>query len=150
MPGFMRARDVVLFLRSARTDSRIRRLRLALGLAGAMEAVYAADPDPWASASPRYRYQHQKYKVLASLLPPRRFLRALELGCGLGLLTRNLAACAEDVLGVDLAPSAIASARILHEDQPNMRFEVHDLLDLPLFFDGKFDLVVVADVLYYL
>jgi SAM-dependent methyltransferase len=150
MPGFMRARDVALFLRSARTDSRIQRLRGTLGLAGAMEAVYASDPDPWASASPRYRYQRQKYEVLASLLPPRRFRQALDLGCGLGLLSRHLAARADAVLGVDLAPAAVAFARILHEDQPNVRFEAHDLLDLPPSFNGNFDLVVVADVLYYL
>ena len=87
----MRLRDVGLFLRSARTDARIRRLRSTLGPAGALEAVYAADPDPWASASPRYRYQRRKYEALASLLPPRRFRRALDLGCGLGLLSRRLA-----------------------------------------------------------
>lgn len=38
----------------------------------------------------------------------------------------------------------------LHADQPNLLFEAHDLLDLPSALDGSFDLVVVADVLYYL
>lgn len=88
--------------------------------------------------------------MLASLLPSRRFRRALDLGCGLGLLSRHLAACADTVVGVDVAPSAVARARALHADQPNILFEAHDLLNLPASFDGSFDLVVVADVLYYL
>lgn len=150
MRSFMGLRDVGLFLRSARTDARIQRLRATLGPAGALEAIYAADPDPWASASPRYRYQRRKYQVLASLLPPGRFRRALDLGCGLGLLSRHLAARADAVMGVDVAPSAVARARVLHADRPNLRFEAHDLLDLPRSFDGSFDLVAVADVLYYL
>lgn len=145
----MQARDVGLFLRSARTDARIARLRPTLGAAGAMEAAYAADPDPWASASPRYRYQRHKYAVLASLLPARRFRRALDLGCGLGLLSHHLALRADAVLGVDVAPSAVAAARLRHAGQGNLCFEVQDLLDLPRALDGSFDLVAVADVLYY-
>ena len=121
-----------------------------LGAAGALEAVYADDPDPWASASPRYRYQSRKYEVLASLLPSRPFERALDLGCGPGLLTRHLADRADSVLGVDISPSAVASARTLNADRPNTTFEAHDLLDLPATLDERFDLVVVADVLYYL
>lgn len=146
----MSLRDIGLFLRSARTDAAIRRMRPTLGAAGALEAVYAAEPDPWASASPLYRYQRRKYEVLASLLPPRRFQQALDLGCGLGLLSRHLAARAEMVLGIDIAPSAVARAHTLHADWPNLRFEAHDLLDLPQSFAGGFDLVAVADVLYYL
>lgn len=150
MPAFMNPRDIGLFLCSARTDARIERLRPTLGSAAALEAVYAADPDPWAAASSRYRYQSRKYEVLVSLLPAGRFGRALDLGCGLGLLSRHLAACADTVVGIDVAPSAVARARALHADQPNVLFEVHDLLTLPASFDGSFDLVVVADVLYYL
>lgn len=146
----MLPRDIGLFLRSARTDARIKQLRSSLGSAGALEAVYAADPDPWASASPRYHYQSRKYEVLTSLLPSRHFRRALDLGCGPGLLSRHLAARADTVVGVDISPSAVANARARNADQPNMLFEAHDLLNLPPSFNRSFDLVVVADVLYYL
>lgn len=150
MTAFMNLRDVALFLRSARTDAQIERLRPTLGSAAALEAVYAADPDPWAAGSSRYLYQRRKYAVLASLLPLRRFRRALDLGCGLGLLSRHLARHAETVVGIDVAPSAVARARILHADRPNILFEAHDILTLPASFDSSFDLVVVADVLYYI
>lgn len=146
----MHPRDVGLFLRSARTDARIERLRPSLGTAGALEALYAAEADPWAAASSRYRYQNRKYEVLMSLLPSKRYQRALDLGCGLGLMSRHLATRADTVVGIDVAPSAVARARALHADQPNLEFETHNLLDLPTSLDGSFDLVVVADVLYYL
>ncbi|MBP2274682.1 class I SAM-dependent methyltransferase [Sphingomonas sp. PL20] len=150
MPAFMNLRDIGLFLHSARTDARIERLRPTIGSAAALEAIYAADSDPWSAASARYRYQHRKYEVLISLLPPRRFARALDLGCGLGLLSRHLASRTDNVVGIDVAPSAVARARVLHADQQNLLFEAQDLLSLPSAFDGSFDLVVVADVLYYL
>ena len=106
----MYPRDIALYARSARTDARIEDLRPLLGAAGALEAVYAADCDPWASASPHYRYQSRKYEVLASLLPTNRFRRAPDLGCGTGLLSRHLAARADTVIGVDISPSAVARA----------------------------------------
>ncbi len=149
MRAFMLPRDIGLFIRSARTDAKIHRLRERFGTAHALEAVYADDPDPWAAASTDYRYQRRKYEVLTSLLPERRFHRALDLGCGTGLMSRHLARRAASVVGVDLAPSALATARKLHAELPNVSFEVHDVMDLPRSFDGTFDLVVVADVLYY-
>ncbi len=143
-------RDIALFLQSARADAAIARLRPSLGQAGALEAVYAGNADPWASASPRYRYQRRKYEVLASLLPAgQRFAAALDIGCGLGLLSRHLAARADQVLGIDIAPSAIARAAAACADLPNCRFECHDLQALPASMEARFDLITVADVLYY-
>jgi 2-polyprenyl-3-methyl-5-hydroxy-6-metoxy-1,4-benzoquinol methylase len=150
MPFFMGLRDVGLFVRSARTDARLNQLRSTQGAAAALEAVYAANPDPWAAGSPHYRYQRRKYEVLASRLPPRRFHHALDLGCGLGLLSRHLAAHADSVLGVDVAPTAIARARVQHADVPNLAFETHNIMALPSSLDGRFDLIMIADVLYYL
>ena len=150
MRAFMYPRDIGLFLRSARTDKRLDRLRGELGMGAALEAVYAADPDPWASASPHYRYQSRKYEVIASLLPRRRYRKALDLGCGPGLLTRHLANVADEVVGVDISPSAIAIAQAGNADRPNLSFAAHDLLALPVSFNRAFDLVVIADVLYYL
>jgi 2-polyprenyl-3-methyl-5-hydroxy-6-metoxy-1,4-benzoquinol methylase len=146
----MLPRDIGLFLKSARTDARIEKLRAEVGAAAALETVYAEGGDPWASASPRYRYQRRKYEVLASLLPERRFSRALDLGCGVGLMCRHLAARADAVLGVDIAPSAIKQAATHNADLPQVSYACHDITALPESLDGGFDLVVVADVLYYL
>ena len=148
MGFFMHPRDALLFLRSARTDAAIARLTPGLGRNAALEAVYAADADPWQSASPRFLYQRRKYQRLAALLPEgRRFDHALDLGCGLGLFAAELAGRAARVTGVDVAPSAVARARLAY---PALDFACHDITALPAAYDGGFDLVTIADVLYYL
>jgi SAM-dependent methyltransferase len=147
----MSPRDVGLFLRSSRTDAAIARLRPAIGGPGAMQAVYEQRPDPWGSADPAYRYQRRKYESLVALLPAgRRFASALDLGCGLGLLTRLLAARADAVLGIDVASAAIEAARRSGGDWPTIRFEQGDAMALPASLHGRFDLVVLADMVYYL
>jgi predicted TPR repeat methyltransferase len=103
--------DIGLFLRSARTDARIARLRQDEGARAAFEAVYTESGDPWASASPRYRYQRLNYDRLIALLPERRFGNVLDLGCAVGLLSQKLTKRAEHVLGIDIAGTAIGHAR---------------------------------------
>jgi len=146
---FMRPRDIFLFVRSARTDAGIAKLRSTHGDPAAFDAAYA-NGDPWASADPRYLYQRHKYDVLASLLPPRRFARALDLGTGLGLMARRLTAHADAVLGIDISATAVAHAQAAHRDLPQLSFQQGDILALPASMDGAFDLLVLADTLYYL
>jgi 2-polyprenyl-3-methyl-5-hydroxy-6-metoxy-1,4-benzoquinol methylase len=147
---FMLPRDIGLFVKSARTDARIARLHREKGAREAFEAVYTESADPWASASSRYRYQRLKYDRLIALLPQRRLGNVLDLGCGLGLLSQKLAECADRVLGIDIAVAAIDRARRHGAAFANLQFKAGDILDLPPSLDRKFDLVVVADVLYYL
>jgi SAM-dependent methyltransferase len=146
---FMQPNDIGLFLRSARTDAALAELRARLGNRGAFDAIYA-DADPWASADPRYRYQRRKYDVIVRLLPERPYATALDLGCGTGLLARRLAERAGTVLGMDISAAAVAHAERAHAGVPNLRFAQGDILDLPATLDGGFDLLVLADTLYYL
>jgi SAM-dependent methyltransferase len=146
----MMPRDIGLFLKSARTDAKIARMKREAGCHAAFETAYQESDDPWASASPHYRYQGLKYDRLVALLPHKRFTSALDLGCGLGLLSQKLTDRAESVLGIDIAPAAIEQARRRGAAFDNLAFEPGDILNLPSTLDGKFDLVVVADVLYYL
>jgi predicted TPR repeat methyltransferase len=146
----MLPRDIGLFVQSAKTDARIARMRRTAGSQEAFEAVYRELDDPWASASPHYRYQGLKYDRLVALLPAKRFASVLDLGCGLGLLSQKLAPRADQVLGLDIAPAAIEHARRRGASFDNLVFEPGDILHLPSSLDGRFDLVVVADVLYYL
>ena len=148
--AFMLPRDIGLFLRSARTDKAIAACRSTEGSRAAFEAAYADGADPWASASPAFRYQHRKYEILAGLLPDRPYARALDLGCGHGLFARHLASRASHVLGLDLAQAAVDRAREMSAHLPNLAFEQADVTDLPAALDGQFDLVVLADTLYYL
>ncbi len=148
---FMWPRDVGLFLRSARTDAEISRVRNEQGNRAAFEAAYTRSDDPWAAADPRYSYQARKYHGLMEYLPEgRRFASALDLGCGLGLLSQHLAKCSDEVLALDIAEAAVELARLRAKGIPNLRFEQGDILPLPRALDGCFDLVVLADTLYYL
>ena len=148
--SFMSPRDIALFLRSARTDAAIGRNRGTIGDPAAFDAAYASG-DPWASGDRRYLYQRRKYDILTALLPQgRRFGRVLDLGAGLGLLGRRIAEHADDVLGLDISQAAVEHARARHRDVANLRFEQGDIRDLPSSLNGTFDLVVIADTLYYL
>jgi len=146
---FISPRDVGLFLRSARTDAEVARVRSSVGQQAAFDAVYAAG-DPWASGDPRYLYQRVKYDVLGGLIPQRRYCHALDLGSGLGHFSRKLAGCADEVLALDISSCAVEQATALHRDLPNLRFQCGDVLTLPSTLDGRFDLIAVADTLYYL
>lgn len=142
--------DIGLFARSARTDGAIARLRPSIGQREAFESVYRALGDPWASASRRYLYQRRKYEEILAFLPEQRFGRVLDLGCGLGLLSTRLAERADSVLGLDIAEAAVEAARLRARHLGNISFHQGDIQELSTTFDGQFDLVVIADTLYYL
>jgi SAM-dependent methyltransferase len=78
------------------------------------------------------------------------YKRALDLGCGLGNLTRRLCNHADQVLGIDVSHVAIAQATQEGTEQSNLQFQQGDALNLSRDLDNGFDLVVIADTLYYL
>lgn len=145
----MSLRDIGLFIRSARSDAAIERLRTVQGARHAFETVYGDGGDPWAAGSAAYRYQRHKYDTIMSLLPPRRFANALDLGCGLGLMSQRLATLSDRILGLDIAENALVIARDRARHLTNVRFAQGDVLALDPSLAGRFDLVVVADVIYY-
>jgi len=74
--------------------------------------------------------------------------RVLDIGCGNGALTRDIAEHAgAEVTGIDLAEANIAVARQRHP-HPRVRYLVGDALsDLP---DERFDVIVMSNVLEHL
>ncbi len=86
---------------------------------------------------------------MIELAAPQPGMRALDLACGPGNLTRLLAAKVApegDVVGVDLAPGMIALAR--GEGIPNARFEVMDI-ERMTFADATFDVAVCGHGLQF-
>ncbi|WP_246364624.1 class I SAM-dependent methyltransferase [Kibdelosporangium persicum] len=65
----------------------------------------------------------------------------LDVGCGTGTTTREAAACANEVLGVDLSGQMIALARQRSAGLTNVRFEQADAQVHP-FAEGEFDVAV--------
>ncbi|KAG8465085.1 hypothetical protein KFE25_012448 [Diacronema lutheri] len=78
--------------------------------------------------------------------------RYLEVGCGGGVLTEELAARGCTMHGIDMSEKAVeyARARAAHLSLPNATYEVGNAYDLSRFGDASFDGVVMADVLEHL
>jgi SAM-dependent methyltransferase len=87
---------------------------------------------------------------LGQLGLPTRWERVLDFGCGAGRLSQGLSPYADEVVGVDIAPSMLETARRLDRSAGNIRFVLNDAPDLSQFPDGHFDLVYSALVLQHL
>jgi SAM-dependent methyltransferase len=142
--------DIRFWIRSARSDARLKNLRREHDNAQSLDLLYEDRKDPWGLDSPHFRYQQIKYAGMLSLLPSRRYKRALDLGCGLGTLTHRLCNHADSVLGIDVSRVAIAQAKRQTAEQSKLEFQQGDALNLRRDLDNAFDLVVIADTLYYL
>jgi len=146
---FMSLRNISFWIRSARTDATFEKLRDRHGSQKAFDLLYAGEHDPFAATLGRYRYQRLKYERLISFLPNRFYRSVLDIGCGLGPFTRELARYAGEVLGVDLSEVAVQQARELSAGQPTIRFEQRDVHHIEQ-IGGQFELIALLDVLYYL
>ena len=110
------------------------------------EARYAADPDPWRFATSDY--ERKKYAATLAALPRDRYAAALEVGCSIGVLTRELAARCDALLALDVVPEVLDAARARCADRPGVTFARMTVPgDWP---DGRFDLILFSEVLYYL
>jgi 2-polyprenyl-3-methyl-5-hydroxy-6-metoxy-1,4-benzoquinol methylase len=145
----MSLRDIFFWVHSAKTDAAFEKLRDELGPQKAFDLLYAEKRDPFCSTQARYRYQRLKYERLISFLPQRQYNTALDVGCGIGPFTRQLAPYVGQALGVDFSAAAIEVARSLSTSVPNVQFEQHDVLRIEK-IGRQFDLITVLDVLYYL
>jgi trans-aconitate methyltransferase len=93
----------------------------------------------------RHAFVWGKAKGLVELLAPKPGERILDLGCGTGALTSEIAACVAEVFGVDRSADMIAEAR---KKFPALRFEVIDARELA--FAGEFDAVFSNAVLHWI
>jgi cyclopropane fatty-acyl-phospholipid synthase-like methyltransferase len=109
------------------------------------EAKYQKKTDPWDFSS--NAYELQRYDAIISAIAHRRYDRAFEPGCSIGVLTERLAAYCDEVYAIDFSPSASAQARsrCAHLQQ----VEVH-CASLPEGTPAKdFDLLVLSEIGYY-
>jgi len=112
---------------------------------GYFEQLYASDSDPWRFATSGY--EREKYAATLEALPPGRFTRAFEVGCSIGVLTRQLAARCDALLAVDVSATALRQAEERCKDQPWVEFaEMAVPAEWP---DGQFGLILFSEVLYY-
>jgi predicted TPR repeat methyltransferase len=108
--------------------------------------LYAEHPDPWSFAA--NQYERDKYAATIASLSKPRYRHGLEVGCSIGVLTRELAGRCDALLSVDVARVALDRASRRCADLPQVRFAVMRVPDdWPI---GRFDLIVLSEVVYYL
>lgn len=89
-------------------------------------------------------------RILDLILPAADALEALDIGCGTGFLSLELASRGHRVTGVDFAPSMIAQSRKkAAERQAAIRYEEADAEQLP-FTAASFDIAVSRHLLWTL
>lgn len=76
--------------------------------------------------------------------------RALDFGCGHGRLTQALATYFPEVVGVDIAASMLAAARLANKHGDRVSYVQNVRPDLSMFADASFDFVLTALVLQHM
>jgi predicted TPR repeat methyltransferase len=110
------------------------------------EELYARDRDPWGFASTDY--ERDKYRRTLAALGDRRWARALEIGCSIGVFTRLLAVHCDELVGLDVSARALGLARERLAGASNVTLSLATFPEqMPA---GPWDLVVCSEVLYYL
>ncbi len=113
--------------------------------AARFDALYREKPDPWAFETSDY--ERQKYAATLAALPAGRFRHAIEVGCSIGVFTRALADRCERVTALDVSAVALASAQARCAGLGVDFRQAEVPAQWP---DGRFDLVVLSEVLYFL
>ena len=89
-----------------------------------------------------------RYTDMLDLLRNNKYSRVLDVGCGEGIFSRMLLEISDSVEGIDISESAIMRAREKYRGYPSLSFAVHDIVIMDS--DTRYDLIVCAEVLYYL
>ncbi|MGP4733507.1 MULTISPECIES: class I SAM-dependent DNA methyltransferase [unclassified Psychrobacter] len=127
--------------------------------------LYNDNADPWQYQT-RW-YEERKRNTCLALLPQPHYERAIELGCGNGVLSELLAHRCQDLISIDgnhqavkLAKERLAvlpHARVIQGIVPDKLFSLKELLEQrkPLSENTSinqppFDLIVISEILYYL
>ena len=110
------------------------------------DALYAGNSDPWQFATSPY--ERAKYAATLDALPAPRIASAFEVGCSIGVLTRQLAERCDALLAVDVADAALVQARRRCAGLPHVTI---GRLRVPGQWPAQhFDLILLSEVLYYL
>jgi protein-L-isoaspartate O-methyltransferase len=109
------------------------------------EELYAAHGDPWRFETDGYELG--RYATTIEALAHRRYRRAFEPACAIGVLTEGLAELADRVVALDPAPTAVAAAR--RRLARFTRVSVREGAVPEAWPAGRFDLVVLSELGYY-
>jgi SAM-dependent methyltransferase len=108
------------------------------------DSQWGGSDDPWDQV---HRFSEQrKYDLTVGCFPRPRYRRAFEPGCATGSLTARISTRVDALVSWDRHPRAVATAAARNAELPNVTVEVGRLPDWP---PGRFDLLVMSEILYY-
>jgi SAM-dependent methyltransferase len=110
------------------------------------ERLYAESADPWGYCTSAY--ERTKYTDTLEALPSRPLGAVLEVGCSIGVFTRQLAIRCERVVGLDFSPRALTLAAARTSGLTNVTLAQGSFPEQAP--DGNWDAIVCSEVLYYL
>lgn len=111
--------------------------------------LYRADPDPWRVRSSWY--ERRKRALVMAALPRQHYLSTFEPACGAGELTLCLAERSAALLACDYSEVAMSLARRRLSRCGNVQLECRAMPhEWPEAATGKFDLIIVSELAYYL
>lgn len=108
----------------------------------------AGAQDPW-DLGPRW-YERRKRAVTLACLARERYRRAFEPGCAVGLLTTLLADRCDALHATDIAPAAVRATRERMAAAGAAHVLVEQMAVPDAWPAGRFDLVVLSEIGYYL
>ena len=94
-------------------------------------------------------FERARLARLFAVIADRHYGRALDIGCGIGTFTRQLAGLAQEVFGLDVSDAAIHRARRELPDR-RVQFRQANIIEYDVRSEGPWDLVVIAETVYYL
>src|SRR5262249_12589087 len=89
------------------------------------------------------------YERQVAMLQGRSYGRGLEIGCGGGCMTGQLARITDRLVALDIAPTALEHAR-RKVVRPQVDFRVANIMAYDVGAEGPWDLIVMSDTIYYL
>lgn len=103
--------------------------------------------DPWELETSEL--DQSRYARQIAVLGERHYPQVLEIGCGAGAFTRLLASRSGHVVALDIAPAAIARA-VAKPTPEHVEFRVANVMEYDPCREGPWDLVVLAETIYFL
>jgi hypothetical protein len=109
------------------------------------ETKYQEKSDPWDFS--KNSYEQARYNAIINAISHRRYRRAFEPGCSIGVLTERLATHCDAVEAIDFSPTACAQAEARCAQLPHVEVRCAALPDgMPV---EEVDLLVLSEIGYY-
>lgn len=110
------------------------------------DRLYTFSHDPFENEASSY--EQAKLDLIFQFLFLEPYKLLMDMGCGTGAMTVQLAKKVKQTIGIDFSQEAIAIARQRYGNTPNLDFVVANLSEYKP--SSKADVIVASEVLYYI